>query len=218
MDTQARYLWGTVIGFGLLSLLFSWSWVYKRVNTFAVGTAPQLAVNTEKPPTLPAIRPQDPRLGSTRNDALEVVEFADYRCIHCREMAPDLLARAQDPSRNVRLIWREAPTADTSRDNLLPFAAARCAHAQGKFAAMHMALFEVPSYTESSLVALAEQQGLDTRRFTACLQDEAIYAAIQRDQTIALQANITSAPTLFVRGKPYVGTLDAAQLDALLAQ
>mgnify|MGYP003526176039 FL=1 len=215
MDTQTRYLWGIMAVFLLLSGVFAWSLIYKRTNTFAVGAAPEIAA-IQQPPVLPAIRAQDPRIGSKRADALEVVEFADYRCSHCRVMAPTLLEIATDPANNIRLVWREAPSANPTRETLLPFAAARCANAQGQFAVLHQALFETAAYSEASLLSLAEEKGLDMARFSACLKDEGLFAAILRDQTIALESHIVAAPTLFVRGQPYVGTLTETQLAQIL--
>lgn len=216
MDVQTRYLWGVITAFIVLSGLFTWSWIYQRINTFSAGNVPTVDLAPKLPPTLPAIRPQDPRFGSTRPDALEIVEFADYQCLHCRSMASDLHAIVKDTNRNVRLIWREAPTSDTSRERLLPFVASRCAHTQGQFVAMHEALFSASTYTDASLNDLAEQLGLDTRRFASCLQDPLIFSSIQRDQSLALVSNITAAPTFFIRGVPHVGSYTRAELDELL--
>lgn len=215
MDTQTRYLWAFVSGFALLSGLFLWSVVYKTLNTFPVGEAPPIETTTAAP-VQPPVRTQDPRLGSNRADAIEIVEYADYRCLHCRTMAPDLLAILSDPQMNVRLIWREAPTSDQTPEGLLPFAAARCAHAQGKFSALHPALFRLSVVNASSILDEAKAAGLNLPRFESCLGEATVFEAIKRDQAQALQYNIVAAPTLFIKGKPYVGALTRADLTALL--
>ncbi len=215
IDTQTRFLWAAVVALVFLGGLFTWSVAYRHLNTFSVGSAPKVVVD-ETPPSLPAIRLSDPRLGSTRPDALEVVEFADYRCLHCRAMAPDLLNLVTDPARNLRLIWREAPTQDQTDEGLLPFAAARCAYAQGKFPEMHAALFQLTSLTQTTIIEQATALRLDLNRFRSCVADTRLLEAIRADQATALVNRISAAPTLFVRGVPYIGQLDAGQLETLL--
>ena len=214
MTSESRMLWASLSAFLLLSGLFVWGTMYRRLNTFSAGSRPSIA--EERPPTLPVIRASDPRLGSTSFGAVELIEFADYRCLHCRAMAPDLLSLLNDSSKNVRLVWREAPTQDQSREGLLPFLSGRCAHRQGKFAALHPQLFAQASFTEASLITLAETQGLDTVRFQACLNDTALLESIKRDQAAALDAGITSSPTIFVKGQPYVGRLERAELNSFV--
>lgn len=215
MDTQTRYLWAFVGGFTVLSLLFVWSIIYARVHTFPVGNAPVIELSKE-PPRLPPVRTQDPRLGSTRTDAIEIIEYADYRCLHCRAMAADLLDLVSDGRSNIRLIWREAPTSNQTKEALLPFAAARCAHAQGKFATLHPKLFQLSTLTEQTLLDEARAIGLNIARFQSCLNDSATHEAIKRDQGQALSYNITAAPTFFIKGKPYIGSLTRTELETLL--
>lgn len=215
-DVSSRYLWAAVALIVLLGGLFTWSTIYRRINTFEVGTAPTKNTPIAQDPTLPPVRPTDPRIGSTRPDATEIVEYADYRCQHCRLMAPDLFALLNDSRKNVRLIWREAPTLDQTREGLLPFAAARCAHAQGKFANMDKALFEATTLNESTILGLARAQSLNMTLFQTCLNDPNLLTAIRADQTTALSYNITAAPTLFVHGQAYVGSLSTAELQSLV--
>ena len=214
-DPSNRFLWAFVAGLVFLGGLFAWSAIYKHVNTFAAGSAPAVTEDAA-PPSLPPVRASDPRLGSKRPDAVELVEFADYRCVHCRAMAPDLLALLADERVNARLVWREAPTQDQTRAGLLPFAAARCAQAQGRFDKLHAALFQLPSLTEPAILDAARTLGLDIPRLQTCLADERLFASIRQDQATALANRISAAPTLFVRGQPYVGRLERSELEALL--
>ncbi len=215
MDTQTRYLWAFTGGFGVLCALFTWSVIYKRVHTFQVGNAPIIETTIE-PPTQPPVRLQDPRIGSARPDAIEVIEYADYRCLHCRAMAPDVFDLLSDAKNNVRLIWREAPTSDQTKEGLLPFAAARCAHAQNKFSTLHPALFRLPTLNEQTILAEATALGLHLPRFQSCLGDASIYEAIKRDQAQAVSYNILAAPTFFIKGQSHVGSLSRAELEALI--
>ena len=215
-DPSSRYLWAAVVLIVFLRGLFTSSTLYRRVNTFEIGTAPKQNTEATPDPTLPPVRPTDPRIGSTRADATEIVEYADYRCQHCRLIAPDVFALLNNPKKNVRLIWREAPTMDQTRDGLLPFVAARCANVQGKFPEMDVALFQASSLNEATILGIARAQSLNMTRFQTCLNDTNVLAAIRADQATALSYNITAAPTFFIHGQAYVGTLDAAQLQALV--
>lgn len=215
MDTQTRALWATFAIFLLMTGIFVWGTMYRRMQTFRIGARPvrQQAV---QPPSLPVIRPSDPRMGSTDPSAVELVQFADYRCTHCRSMQPVIATLLADPSLKLRVVWREAPTQDQTREHLLPFIAARCAHQQGKFSRLHTALFTSDVYTQPAILALAQQAQLDTRRFEACLANESIAEAVRNDQAAALVSNIQSSPTFFVRGKPFVGQHTEAELRAIL--
>lgn len=215
LDTQTRYLWIFVVALVFLSGLFTWSIIYRHTNTFAVGTRPA-ETPTATEPTLPPVRLTDARLGSKKTDATEIVEFGDYRCLHCRAITPDLLAILSDSTRNVRLIWREAPIKDQSRESLLPFAAARCAQAQNKFAEMHTALYQLGTINDTTVLETATNVKLNMGQFQACLNNTRLFDTIRADQQIAIAANITAAPTLFVHGKPYVGLLDRSQIESLL--
>ena len=215
MDTQTRYLWIFVAALVFLASLFTWSIVYRQVNTFAVGTRPS-QTPTIADPTLPPLRPTDPRIGSSQSNATEVVEFGDYRCLHCRAMTPDLINIINDTSRNVRLVWREAPVQDQTREGLLPFAAARCAEAQNKFGLMHPSLYQLTTFDEASILSAAKSIGLNMSQFQSCINNSQLFDQIRADQQTAIAANITAAPTLFVHGIPYVGLLDRSQLDSIL--
>lgn len=215
IDTQTRYLWLFVAALVFLSGLFTWSMIYRHSNTFAVGSRP-IETPVAADPTLPPIRLTDARLGSTRSDATEVVEFGSYQCLHCRAMTPDLLAILSDSTKNVRLIWREAPVQDQSRESLLGFAAARCAHMQNRFSDMHPALYQLGTITDATVLETATNLKMNISQFQACLNNTRIFENIRADQQVAIAANILAAPTLFVHGKPYVGLLDQGQLQALL--
>lgn len=215
MDTQTRTLWAIFATFLLMTGIFVWGTIYRRMQTFRVGARP-VQQQTVQPPSLPVIRSSDPRMGSTDPSAIELVQFADYRCLHCRSMQPILATLLADPTLKLRVVWREAPTQDQTREGLLPFIAARCAHQQGKFSRLHNALFTSDTYTQSALLALAQQAQLDTRRFELCLGNESIAESVRNDQAAALVSNIQSSPTFFVRGKPFVGQHTEAELRAIL--
>jgi protein-disulfide isomerase len=215
MDTQTRFLWAFVVALVALGGLFTWSTMYRHSNTFAIGTRPT-DVQEQLPPTLPPIRASDPRLGSKQANALEFVEFGDYRCLHCRAMTPDLLAILSDPTRNIRMVWREAPTQDQSRENLLPFVAARCAQAQNKFEEMHPALYQLGTLNEATITEAAKTIKLNMTQFQACLNNVRVLESVQSDQQTAIAAHITAAPTIFIKGQPYIGLLDRSQLESIL--
>ncbi len=215
MDTSTRYLWIFVGALVFLGALFTWSTIYRRVNTFAVGTTP-VETPVALDPVLPPVRATDARLGSNKPDATEIVEFGDYRCLHCKAMTPDLLAILSDANQNVRMVWREAPVKDQSREGLLPFVASRCAQAQNRFSDMHIALYQAGTLNDASILQAAQALKLNATQFQSCLNDTRMLDAVRADQQIAVEANITSAPTSFVRGKPYVGQLTREELLAIL--
>ena len=103
----------------------------------------------------------DPMAGNA-NGKVTVVEFFDYQCSHCVDMAPviDSLIKA-DP--NVRVVFKEFPI----RGPLSEYAAkaALAASAQGKYFEFHKALMDQISQkqplTEDSVLKAAQKVGLN---------------------------------------------------------
>ncbi len=144
-------------------------------------------------------------------DALLVVEYADFECPYCAVLSV-LLRDAP-----VRRVFRHFPVR-SSHPRAWPAAcAAEAAGLQGRFWEMHDSLFAGQARLEDPhLWAWAEELGLDLERFDADRRGDAVLARVQRDFRSAVRAGVVTTPTLFIDGEPHAGRAAVAALQALL--
>ncbi len=79
--------------------------------------------------------------------------------------------------------------------------AAIAAQNQGKFWQMHDAIFALPKLTKESIDKAAAEIGLDMEKFKKDLNSPATKQKLQKDMSIAQQAEVNGTPTLFVNGR-----------------
>jgi protein-disulfide isomerase len=139
-------------------------------------------------------------------DAPVVVrEFADYQCPACQQFAGAArkLKEQYVESGQVRFVFFDLPL--RQHQNAVPAAlAARCAGDQGSYWAMHDVLFDNQYEWSGSgsptatFTRYADELGLETRRFSRCMDTELHVEAIERSRQVAVQLQLNSTPTVFV--------------------
>lgn len=146
-----------------------------------------------------------------------IVEFSDFQCPFCRRhfraAMPKLIDDYVEPG-TVRYVVRDFPLEVIHPAAFGAAVAARCAGEQGSYWAMHDRLFEMQeTLPDRNWVGHAEGLGLDTARFRSCLDNEAVAAAVRRDQSEAANAGATGTPTFFVgRSRPGESTIRASRV------
>lgn len=204
--------------FAVIVILLSWQSIFRWQSFFMGGTKPAFLTDIQEvKPTLPTIRASDPRRGSTDKNAIQIVEFADFNCLHCRLMETELDTILTNKELPVTLIWRDFPLSDDPAA-LAPSIAGRCAHAQGKFWQMHDALMKETQPSDAVIKRIAQAVGLDLNRFNACLINPKTLKSLQADIDAAKAFNITSTPTLFVGNDVVEGYTGAAELEVMIRQ
>jgi len=150
-------------------------------------------------------------------DALvTLVEFSDFQCPYCARLRKTVEALVAAYPQDVRLVFRNYPL------EFHPHAkgaalAALCAHAQGKFWAMHDALFDHQGELGDALYdKLAAQLGLDVARFDACRAAPETSKRLEADMAAAQEVGVTGTPALFINGRKASGALPYAQLRAVI--
>lgn len=169
-------------------LLATWSWAGLLV---ACAASPILwyAVRPE-----PAVPPLVRALYVPGK--LNVIEFADFQCPHCRSLHQILKPLLHEYGDRVHFKRLHMP---------LPFhtqaraaaAAALCAEDQGKGEPMADLLFE-RRLGEEHYPAYARELGLDAQRFESCLKDPATDAKIEQDVARFRDSNLRGLPTTFI--------------------
>jgi protein-disulfide isomerase len=134
---------------------------------------------------------------------LTLVEFADFRCSHCREAAPVLSAFVQSHP-DVRLAYYYFPLGGSESPSILVAEAGEEARVQGKFWEMHDLLFKnQQAVEEADLIKYAAQVGLDVEKFKAALQKHTHRERVLADKRFGEKSGVLATPTIFVNGRPF---------------
>ena len=108
----------------------------------------------------------------------------------------------------LRIEWRDFPY--QGQESVDAALAARAAQAQGKFWEYHDLLYNNQSsgnsggYSEENLLALAEEAGLDGRRFEEDFQSARFEETVQADFREGQNLGISGTPTFFINGQVVV--------------
>lgn len=140
-------------------------------------------------------QPNDPVAGNP-NGKITLVEFFDYQCPHCVEMAPvmtDLIKANPD----LRVVYKEFPI----RGPVSEFAAraALAANKQGKYQVFSHALLTAnPPLTQDSILQIAKTSGLDVEKLKKDMQDASIQSQLKSNVKLAQDLKLMGTPAIFI--------------------
>jgi protein-disulfide isomerase len=133
-----------------------------------------------------------------------VLEFADFRCGHCRHAVP-LVHKAIDSYKDkAQLIYVPVALQD-AEPSLLAAEAAMAANAQGKFWPMHAALFarEEGDFTLETLRQIAKKVGLSMPQFDKDMLAHSYRELLSGLKKQAVDAGLVGTPMFFVNGRQF---------------
>ncbi len=176
-------------------LLKPWAWWVLGVLAVAV------------PLGWPAARPAPPLPAQIRAlyepGKINVIEFADFECPHCRGLHPRLMRLLEAYGDRVHFQRFNFPL--PSHPNAQNAARAEvCADQQGQSEAMANRLFSGALDPESILKA-AQELGLDGKAFKACLKSPETDAQIEREAALLREAGLMGLPTTYIGSQVIVG-------------
>ncbi len=153
--------------------------------------------------------------GNPEGDVL-VVEFADYNCGWCKRAHNGVL-EAVATDGNVRFLYQEFPVlGEISR---FASQAALASGNQDAYGDFNNRLMNRPGrLTESAVLSLAEDMGLDAGRLAADMESPEIEAVLEKSKRIALALGIKGTPAFLIGDRLYRGYLDKDELKAAIAQ
>ena len=147
---------------------------------------------------------------------VELLEYGDFQCPYCRDAVRAIERVTQRLDGRVRFAFRHFPVASRHPRAEEYAQAAEAAAAQGRFWAMHDALFADQGRLEDPhLWERAERLGLDVARFDADRRSEAVEARIAGDFRSGVRAGVATTPTLFVDGERHAGRPEPGLLETL---
>jgi protein-disulfide isomerase len=146
--------------------------------------------------------------------AVTIIEFSDFQCPFCRRFATyrDSL---QTLGVDVRVVYRHFPI-PTHQFAAAAARASECAANQGRFEAMHNALFgRQDSIGVASWWRFAQDAGVaDSTAFELCMRSSATIKTITDDSIAAAKLGVSGTPTLLIHDVRVNG---APTFDSLLA-
>lgn len=209
---DGRIRTGTVLVVGVLAAGLSWQMVAQLsplIPTASAATIP-LAIATRI-----GGDPNAPVAGNPLG-SVTVSEFFDYRCPYCRMMQPTLATLVAKDKR-VRLVAKEWPIFGGS--SVIAARVALAAQWQGKYAAVHDALFKLPrTMDEASIRKAAVSAGVDMTRLDRDLTSrgneiDAELATVDRE---ARSLGFQGTPGFVIGTSIAPGAIPATALDDMV--
>ncbi len=171
----------------------------------------------------PAVSPTDHVRGQPEA-AVTVIMYSDFQCPDCGKIAAALEAvRLKSPA-ELRIVYRAYPQVNNFDKALLTLQASEAAHLQGKFWEMHDLLFAKQSEwsglnAEAFKPWLATQVtalGLDTARFEADLNGDAVKEAVNAAIQSSNQYGRVPLPLLLINGELVKNAYILVNLESLI--
>ena len=142
-----------------------------------------------------------------------IVEFFDYQCGYCKQVAPAL--RQVQGEGDVRLIYKEIPI--LGEPSVVAAKAAIAARRQGKYVELHNALMGHRGRLSMDVVmSLADGVGVDVEQLAADMERPEVGEAIDANLELAHALGIRGTPTIIVGDTLVPGAVDFAQLRDLV--
>lgn len=201
---RQRLITGGIIAAALIAVAV---FVFVIVNAPAEATVPEGALTRYEGLQQTRTTEGFPRLGNP-DAPIQLAEFADFGCTHCREFHAEAISQLVDRVRTgyVAITYVPLYGFGAVSNGQGAAEAAICAAEQGKFWAFHDGLFEWQgiygnqAFTNNRINASVDAFGLDRGAFNACTSssrpDDVLNAARAQQQ----RAGVTATPSFTING------------------
>lgn len=225
------FLTGLILGFGVGRIGLG-PVISANINPPPAAGSPDISNtgNTTKPPTIQAALANtydnlEKSLDSTghyslgnKNAKVKVIEFSDFQCPFCNRFFSNTFSQILKDYVATGKIYYSYYNFPLNIHLQAPKAAeaSLCAGEQNKYWEYHDLLFTnqnmwsgidnvVPIFS-----SLAQVLGLDTGKFTACLDSGKFTSVVSKDTELGEKKGISGTPTLFINDQKIVGAQDYA--------
>ncbi len=134
-----------------------------------------------------------------------IVEYSDFQCPYCAVAARELMPQVEENFINAGLAKLEyRHMAFLGQESVWAAEASECAREQDRFWDYHDKLFSSQrgenrgAFSIDNLKGFAQELGLDTMAFNACLDSHRYASAVREETEQARRAGVDSTPTFFV--------------------
>ncbi|MGD9617215.1 MAG: DsbA family protein [Alphaproteobacteria bacterium] len=158
--------------------------------------------------------PNAPVAGNPKGD-VTLVEFFDYRCPYCKQVAPAIEALLAE-DKQLRVVYKEFPV--LGPESVTAARAALAAGKQGKYEALHRALMQMKGQiNETAIFNAAKSAGIDVERLKRDMNAPEIDRMLQANQQLAMALDIRGTPAFIVGDEIVPGAVSADALRQLIA-
>lgn len=146
--------------------------------------------------------------------AVTMVEFFDYHCGYCKQVAPTV-AKLLSGRSNLRVVFKEFPI--LGPDSTMAAKAALAAHRQGAYFRFHQALMgSSEPISPGAIERLAAKLGLDVPKLKADMESQDIKAALERNLKLAEAIGVSSTPTFVLGSELVAGAMSEDSFRSLI--
>ena len=143
-----------------------------------------------------------------------IVEFFDYRCVHCRHVAPTI-DQLMSSNASVRVVYKNFPV--LGEPSVLAARAAVAAQRQGGWPKLHRAMLAYDGeFTVESLLTLGTSVGLDSDKLKTDMMSPETDRALQANLTLAAALGLDATPSFVIGDRVIRGALSADAFQALV--
>jgi len=148
-----------------------------------------------------------------------IVEFFDYGCPHCREAVAQLDELLLRHPRDIVIYYKQFPLSG-HKDSVPAARAAVAAARQGRFRAMHKALFAAQgNQSKEAIAKIAQDLKLDQTKFEKDWNDPAVADKVNADRAEGEKAQLSGTPAIYINGRYYaVPAVLVDELDDWVAE
>ena len=165
----------------------------------------------------PADPARDHVRGSPEGD-ITIVAYGDFQCPSCQTADWEIRTLQKELGEERLLyVFRHFPLADVHLGALDAAQAVEHAATQGRFWALHDAIYRSPrAPTRDSLLVAGQKAGLDTDELDRVLAERPYTERIAEDFDTGMRSGVDGTPTLFVNGVRHDGDMDRETLRAVI--
>ena len=128
-----------------------------------------------------------------------LVEFFDFSCGYCKQMAPRL-KKIIEKNSDVKVVFK--PVSFLSPMSEVAAKAAVAAHKQGKFLEMYIRLMAATNLSETDIEKIAKEVGLDMEQYKKDVASKETKNLLASFKDTADKIEMKSVPTLVLNGMP----------------
>lgn len=137
----------------------------------------------------------DPVAGNA-NGKITVVEFFDYQCPHCIDMAP-VIAEIIKNNADVRIVFKEFPIRGPMSE--VAARAALAANMQGKYYQFsHNLLVANKQLSPEVIMAVAKESGLDVDKLKKDMDSDTVTKQLAQNMKLAQDLKLFGTPAFFI--------------------
>jgi protein-disulfide isomerase len=198
--------------------------IHRRIDDLEADIAPKAPVADDKP-RAPGRPDPDARYRVVIGDAevrgpssalVTVVMWTDYQCPFSARVQPTLANLEHKYGEQIRFVHKHNPLPFHKQAMPAALAAEAAAH-QGKFWAMHDALFENQrNLDDAGLRALAKKLKLDLGRFKRDLSSPVLQKKVKSDVDQATALGSNGTPAFFINGRFLSGAQPMESFEKLI--